>query len=87
MWFRDKITAYDPPRSSSHLIVASFPPSDHEGRTLTFTPSVEDTHVDWVTTYTIPSRAGGRLMETLSSPLMRSVFRAILAGCVKELEG
>ena len=38
-WFREEITAYDAQRSYSYLILRSFPPSDHEGGTLTFTPS------------------------------------------------
>ena len=86
VWFREEITAYDAPQSYSYLILRSFPPSDHEGGTLTFTPSGDGTHVDWVTTYTVPARAGGKVMEAVSSPLMRSSFRAILAGCAKALE-
>ena len=86
VWFREEITAYDAPQSYSYLILRSFPPSDHEGGTLTFTPSGDGTHVDWVTTYTIPARAGGKVMEAVSSPLMRSSFRGILAGCAKALE-
>ena len=86
VWFREEITAYDAPRSYSYHIVRSFPASDHEGGTLTFTPSGEGTHVDWVTTYTIPARAGGKVMEAVSSRLLRSSFLAILAGCAKALE-
>jgi uncharacterized protein YndB with AHSA1/START domain len=85
-WFREEITAYDAPHSYSYLILRSFPPSNHEGGTLTFTPSGDGTHVDWVTTYTIPARAGGKMMERASTPLMRSIFRGILAGCAKGLE-
>jgi Polyketide cyclase / dehydrase and lipid transport len=81
VWFREEITAYDAPRS--YLIVRSFPASNHEGGTLTFTPSGDGTHVDWVTTYTIPARAGGKVMEAVSSRLLRSSF---LAGCAKALE-
>ena len=77
---------YDAPRSYSYLIFRSFPPVDHKGGTLTFTPSGDGTHVDWVTTYTIPARAGGKVMEAVSSPLFRSSFGAILAGCAKALE-
>ena len=80
------ITAYDAPRSYSYLILRSFPVGDHKGGTLTFTQSGTGTHVDWVTTYTIPARAGGKLMEAITQPLMRSVFGAILAGCAKRLE-
>jgi uncharacterized protein YndB with AHSA1/START domain len=86
VWFREEITAYDAPRSYSYLIVRSFPASNHEGGTLTFTPSGDGTHVDWVTTYTIPVRAGGKVMEAVSSRLLRSSFLAILAGCAKALE-
>ena len=86
MWFREEITAYDAPRSYSYRIVRSFPAFDHEGGTLTFSPSGEGTHVDWVTTYTHPARAGGKAMEAVSSRLLRSSFLAILAGCAKALE-
>jgi len=85
-WFREEITAYDKPRSYSYLIVSSFPPFDHEGGTLTFTPTGDDTHVDWLTNYTHPARAGGKLMEALTSRLLRSSFLAVLAGCAKALE-
>ena len=47
MWFREEITAYDPPRSYSYLIISSVPAFDHEGGTLTFTPAPGGTHVDW----------------------------------------
>ncbi|MGH3676045.1 MAG: SRPBCC family protein [Mycobacterium sp.] len=85
-WFREEITAYDAPRSYSYRIVRSFPPVDHEGGTLTFTPSGDGTHVDWVSTYTHPARAGGKVTEAISSPLIRSSFAAVLAGCAKALE-
>jgi hypothetical protein len=39
-----------------------------------------------VTSYTIPARAGGKVMEAVSSRLLRSSFLAILAGCAKALE-
>ncbi len=86
MWFREEITAYDAPRSYSYRIVRSFPAFDHEGGTLTFSPSGDGTHVDWVTTYTHPARAGGKAMEAVSSRLLRSSFLALLAGCAKALE-
>jgi hypothetical protein len=86
MRFREEITAYDAPRSYSYLVVRSFPASEHEGGTLTFTPSGDGTRVDWVSTYTVPVRGGGKVMEAVSPPLFRSTFRAILAGCAKALE-
>lgn len=86
MWFREEITAYDRPRSYSYRIVRSFPPFDHDGGTLTFTPAGAGTHVDWSTRYTHPLYAGGRALEAVSRPLLHSSIRAILAGCAKELE-
>lgn len=86
-WFREEITAYDRPRSYSYLILRSFPPFEHEGGTLTFTPRDDGTHVAWVTRYTHPAYFGGRLMEPVSSRLLRSSFNAILAGAAKALEG
>ena len=85
-WFREEITAYDRPRSYSYLIVRSFPPFNHEGGTLTFTPSADGTHVDWQTSYTHPAYAGGKLMEAVSRRLLRWSFLAVLAGCAKALE-
>ncbi|OBG36347.1 polyketide cyclase [Mycobacterium alsense] len=85
-WFREKITAYDRPRSYTYLIVRSFPPFDHDGGTLTFTASGDGTHVDWLTHYTHPARAGGKLLEAVSYRLLRSSFRAILDACATALE-
>jgi uncharacterized protein YndB with AHSA1/START domain len=85
-WFREEITAYDRPRSYSYLIVRSFPPFNHEGGTLTFTASGDGTRVDWLSNYTHPARAGGKLLEAVTYPLLRSSFRAVLDACAKALE-
>ncbi len=85
-WFREEITAYDRPRAYSYHIVKSFPPFNHEGGTLTFTPTAEGTHVDWVSRYTHPAAAGGRLLEKASKRLLNASFQAVLAGCAKALE-
>lgn len=85
-WFAEEITAYDPPRSYSYLILRSFPPFEHEGGTLTFTARGDGTHVDWLTRFTHPAYAGGKLLEPVSTRLLRSSFSAVLAGCAKALE-
>jgi uncharacterized protein YndB with AHSA1/START domain len=85
-FFREEITAYDRPHKYSYLIVRSFPPFNHEGGTLTFTASGDNTHVDWLTDYTHPVRAGGKVMEAISYRLLRSGFLSILNGCAKALE-
>ncbi|MCX2930884.1 SRPBCC family protein [Mycobacterium sp. CVI_P3] len=86
LWFREEITAYDPPHSYTYLIVKSVPAFDHEGGTLTFTPDGDGTHVDWVSAYTHPIRGGGKAMEALTGRLLPWSFRAILNACAKELE-
>jgi uncharacterized protein YndB with AHSA1/START domain len=85
-WFREQITAHDRPRAYSYRVVRSMPPFDHEGGTLTFTPSADGTHVDWQTSYTHPAHAGGKPMEAVSRRLLRWSFLAVLAGCAKDLE-
>ena len=87
MWLREEITAYDPPRSYSYLIVRSFPVMNHDGGTLTLTPTTHGTHVEWVTSLTFPLRGGGKVAEAVTAPLFRSGFDAILAGCAQALEG
>lgn len=85
MWLREEITLYDAPRSYSYKIVRAVPAFGHEGGTVICTPSEHGTHVDWLTTYTHPIHAGGRALETITAPLIRSTFAAILAGCEKAL--
>jgi uncharacterized protein YndB with AHSA1/START domain len=86
-WLHEQITAYDASRTCSYVFVGSFPASEHDGGTLTCTPSGGGTHVEWVSGYTVPARGGGKVMEVVTLPLIRSlIFRAILAGCAKALE-
>jgi uncharacterized protein YndB with AHSA1/START domain len=86
-WAHEQITAYDAPRSCSYVVVGAFPATQHDGGTLTCTPSGDGTHVDWVSGYTLPARGGGKVIEVITLPLVRSLtFRAILAGCAKALE-
>lgn len=85
-WFREEITAYDPPHAYSYHIVRSVPPFNHEGGTLTFTPTDEGTHVDWVSRYTHPPYVGGKYLEAVTRRLLRASFLSILAGCAEALE-
>lgn len=85
-WFREEITAYDRPRSYSYLITRSVPPFAHRGGTLTFTASGEGTEIDWLTKYTHPAWAGGKLLEAVTSRLLRASFLAILDACAKDLQ-
>lgn len=84
-WLREEITAHDAPRTYSYRVVRSFPACEHEGGTITLTPLGEETNVEWVSTYTIPARGGGKLTEAITAPVFRSSFRAILASCSRAL--
>jgi uncharacterized protein YndB with AHSA1/START domain len=88
-WFREEITAYDRPRSYRYLIIGGFPPFRHDGGTLTFTPTGGDnpgTHLDWLTNYTHPAYVGGKVLEKVTRPMLRSSFVAILDACARALE-
>lgn len=86
MWFREEIPVYERPQKYTYLIVRSFPAFNHDGGTLTFTPSGSGTRVEWLTNYTHPVYAGGKVMEQISRPLLRLNFEAILKACAKALE-
>ena len=60
-WAHEQITAYDAPWSCSYVVVGSFPAAQHDGGTLTCSPSGDGTHVDWVSGYKLPARAGGKV--------------------------
>jgi polyketide cyclase/dehydrase/lipid transport protein len=86
MWLREEITAYDAPRSYSYRIIRSLPTLDHEGGTLSCAAAGSGTHVEWSTTYSHPTRVGGRALEAITAPLLRSGFVEILSGCATALE-
>ncbi|WP_420716129.1 SRPBCC family protein [Mycobacterium sp. 94-17] len=46
-WFREEITAYDFPLSYSYRVIRAVPTIDHEGGTMSFSPSADGTRVDW----------------------------------------
>ncbi|SOX52702.1 SRPBCC family protein [Mycobacterium ahvazicum] len=85
-YFREEFTAYDRPHSYTYKIVKSIPPFKHDGGTLTFTAAGDGTHIDWLTNYTHPAAAGGKVLEAVSRRLLRGSFLAILDACAKALE-
>ena len=86
IWLREQYTAYNAPRSYSYQILSAVPPTNHDGGTLMFTPTADGTRVEWDTSYTHPIWAGGKALELITGPLVRSSFESILAGCAKALE-
>jgi uncharacterized protein YndB with AHSA1/START domain len=49
-WFRERITAYDPPHEFHYLVERGLPPVHHEDGRMTFTEVPGGTHVNWTTT-------------------------------------
>ena len=86
MWLREQYTEFDAPRSYSYRIIRAVPPVDHDGGTLTFTPTGAGTHVDWNTAFTHPAWVGGKALEAVTGRAIRSSFVAILNTCATALE-
>jgi hypothetical protein len=73
--FREEITAYDFPRTYSYRVTRSFPSVDHEGGSMTFTPSAGGTRVAWWSAFTYPARSSVGVSLT-SSLAARRRWRA-----------
>jgi hypothetical protein len=86
IWLRELYTAYDAPHSYSYRIVRAVPAIDHDGGTIALTPTGDGTHVDWDTAFTHPAWVGGKALEAVTGPAIRSSFVAILGACAKALE-
>ncbi|MEU3011578.1 SRPBCC family protein [Nocardia asteroides] len=85
-WFEERITRYDAPHGFDYVVDRSFPPSRHDGGTMTFTAVPGGTAVVWTTTaeVTLPV-VGGLLTRRVAGPLVTRVFGHILDTCAKEL--
>jgi len=86
-WFREEITAYEPPHTFSYLIVKSVPAFDHQGGTITVTPVSAGAQVHWTTSFTHPGGIAGRALERVTEPLLRTAFNGILTACEQKLAG
>ncbi|KAA0022821.1 SRPBCC family protein [Antrihabitans cavernicola] len=85
-WFRERITAYDAPRSFDYLVERSFPPSRHEGGRIEFTEVPGGTHVVWTTTGIVALPIGGAfVMRVIAKPFIVFVFGRILDRAAREL--
>lgn len=85
-WFVEEITASDRPHSMAYRVTKSFPPSRHEGGTMTFTPDGDGTRVVWTSRVEmkIPI-AADVATKVLVKPLLVLVFGSILRLCERQL--
>jgi uncharacterized protein YndB with AHSA1/START domain len=76
--FEEEITAYERPTRLDYLIVKLNVPFEHHGGSIRLTSEGEATHVDWRSTYTIPTPVIGGLEEVVSLRLLSRGFRRVL---------
>lgn len=85
--FHERVTHYDPPHSFGYVVDKSFPPSRHEGGTMTFTPVPGGTRVTWTTVVEVALPvAADTFTRLLIRPVLVLVFGRILAACARDLE-
>jgi hypothetical protein len=77
-WFRERITAYNPPYDFDYVVDRSFPPARHELGRMTFTEVAEGTEVVWTTTSEVRLPFGAAITRVLVKPLIAHVFGGIL---------
>ena len=76
--FHEEITAYERPTRFDYLIVKLNVPFEHHGGSIQLTPDGEETHVDWRSSYTVPTPLIGRLQEVVWKKLLVRGFGRVL---------
>lgn len=76
--FEEEITAYDRPHRLDYLIVTLNVPFEHDGGSIRLTNEDGATHVDWRSTFTVPTPLIGGLEEAVFLPLLNRGFRRVL---------
>lgn len=84
-WFRERITAYDPPNEFGYLVERSFPPSRHEGGKLTFTEVAGGTRVVWTTSAEVRLPFAAAITRALVRPGVTYIFGKVLDAAAAEL--
>jgi uncharacterized protein YndB with AHSA1/START domain len=76
--FDEEITAYDRPTRLAYLIVKLNIPFQHDGGSITLRPEGEATHVDWRSSFSVPTPLVGPIEELVWQPLLTRGFRRVL---------
>ncbi|AKU15437.1 SRPBCC family protein [Luteipulveratus mongoliensis] len=85
-WFRERITAYEPPHRFEYVVERSLPPSKHELGRLDFTEVEGGTKVVWTSVVEVRLPVGAALMTRLvARPVITRVFGNILAAADADL--
>ncbi|MGV0769947.1 SRPBCC family protein [Mycobacterium sp. DBP42] len=85
-WFRERITAYDAPRSFDYTVERSFPPSEHRHGRVSFATVDGGTHVVWTTTFRVKfPLIGDALTRWVGRPMLTRVFNDVLDAAAADL--
>jgi uncharacterized protein YndB with AHSA1/START domain len=76
--FHEEITAYERPTRLDYLIVKLNIPFEHHGGSITLIPEGEGTHVDWRSSYTVPTPVIGGPEELIWQPILARGFGRVL---------
>jgi uncharacterized protein YndB with AHSA1/START domain len=76
--FEEEITAYERPSRLDYLIVKLNVPFEHHGGSIRLSPEGGGTHVDWRSSYTVPTPVVGGLQEIVWKPILNRGFRRVL---------
>jgi uncharacterized protein YndB with AHSA1/START domain len=76
--FEEEITHYDRPSRLDYLIVKLNIPFEHHGGSIRLTEEDGATHVDWRSTYRVPTPVIGGLEELVFVPVLNRGFRQVL---------
>jgi uncharacterized protein YndB with AHSA1/START domain len=83
--FDEEITAYERPARLDYLIVDLNVPFEHRGGSIRLTPDGDGTHVDWRSSYSVPTPLIGGLQEVIWKPLLTRGFRRVLEDVERRL--
>ena len=76
--FEEEITAYERPTRLDYLIVKLNVPFEHHGGTIRLSPEGDGTHVDWRSSYTVPTPLVGRIQEVVWKRMLVRGFGRVL---------
>lgn len=85
--FEEEITAYERPRRLDYLIVKLNVPFEHHGGSIRLSSEGDLTHVDWRSSFTVPTPIVGGLAELAWKPLLVRGFRRVLEDVERILTG
>jgi uncharacterized protein YndB with AHSA1/START domain len=76
--FEEEITAYERPTRLDYLIVKLNVPFEHHGGSIRLSPEGDGTHVDWRSSFSVPTPVIGGPEELVWEPVLARGFRRVL---------